>query len=179
MCVAQTFCDAIFNKSLPRFLPRDEDHRHCFPVADFFLADVLYPRFERLPDQLPVNRAVHPEWAVASFLRHGFVFALRRVAAIDHEHGQSLYNTELRRISYSKYGRYGAGGGNRTIRAYSFYVTYCKHTNARTAKPAVCPPPMYKIMYNEIGRCGVASSAQVLRRLRKTSKSAFQISLFR
>src|SRR5215831_4513963 len=50
----------------------------------------------------------------------------------------------------------GAGGGNRTIRAYSFYVTYCKHTNARTAKPAVCPPPMYKIMYNEIGRCGVA-----------------------
>src|SRR5215471_18684718 len=42
----------------------------------------------------------------------------------------------------------GAGGGNRTIRAYSFYVTYCKHTNARTAKPAVCPPPMYKIMYN-------------------------------
>ena len=50
----------------------------------------------------------------------------------------------------------GAGGGNRTIRAYSFYVTYCKHTNARTAQPAVCPPPMYKIMYNEIGRCGVA-----------------------
>src|SRR6516164_2357532 len=47
-----------------------------------------------------------------------------------------------------------AGGGNRTIRAYSFYVTYCKHTNARTAQPAVCPPPMYKIMYNEIGRCG-------------------------
>src|SRR5215471_5189500 len=43
----------------------------------------------------------------------------------------------------------GAGGGNRTIRAYSFYVTYCKHTNARTAKPAVCPPPMYKIMYNK------------------------------
>jgi hypothetical protein len=36
----------------------------------------------------------------------------------------------------------------RTIRAYSFYVTYCKHTNARTAQPAVCPPPMYKIMYN-------------------------------
>ena len=30
----------------------------------------------------------------------------------------------------------GAGGGNRTIRAYSFYVTYCKHTNARTAQPA-------------------------------------------
>src|SRR5215469_13003386 len=50
----------------------------------------------------------------------------------------------------------GAGGGNRTIRAYSFYLTYCKHTNARTAKPAVCPLPMYKIMYNEIGRCGVA-----------------------
>src|SRR6516164_9311418 len=48
-----------------------------------------------------------------------------------------------------------AGGGSRTIHAYSFYVTYCKHTNARTAKPAVCPPPMYKIMYNEIGRCGV------------------------
>ena len=43
----------------------------------------------------------------------------------------------------------GAGGGNRTIRAYSFYVTYCKHTNARTAQPAVCPPPMYKIMYNK------------------------------
>src|SRR5215469_3200785 len=42
----------------------------------------------------------------------------------------------------------GAGGGNRTIRAYSFYVTYCKHTNARTAQPAVCPTPMYKIMYN-------------------------------
>ena len=42
----------------------------------------------------------------------------------------------------------GAGGGNRTIRAYSFYVTCCKHTNARTAQPAVCPPPMYKIMYN-------------------------------
>ena len=41
----------------------------------------------------------------------------------------------------------GAGGGNRTIRAYSFYVTYCNHTNARTAQPAVCPPPMYKIMY--------------------------------
>jgi hypothetical protein len=37
--------------------------------------------------------------------------------------------------------------GSRTIRAYSFYVTYCKHTNARTAKPAVCPPPLYKIMY--------------------------------
>ena len=50
----------------------------------------------------------------------------------------------------------GAGGGNRTKRAYSFYVTYCKHTNARTAQPAVCPPPMYKIMYNEIGRFGVA-----------------------
>ena len=50
----------------------------------------------------------------------------------------------------------GAGGGNRTIRAYSFYVTYCKHTNARTAQPAVCPPPMYKIMYNKIGRCNVA-----------------------
>src|SRR5215471_11739945 len=48
----------------------------------------------------------------------------------------------------------GAGGGNRTILAYSFYVTYCKHTNARTAKPAVWPPPVYKIMYNEIGRCG-------------------------
>src|SRR6516225_8424792 len=46
----------------------------------------------------------------------------------------------------------GAGGGNRTIRAYSFYVTYCKHTNARAAQPAVCPPLMYKIMYNEIGR---------------------------
>src|SRR5215467_9788800 len=42
----------------------------------------------------------------------------------------------------------GAGGGGRTMRAYSFYVTYCKHTNARTAQPAVCPPPMYKIMYN-------------------------------
>jgi len=41
-----------------------------------------------------------------------------------------------------------AGGGNRTIHAYSFYVTYCKHTNARTAKPSVCPPPVYKIMYN-------------------------------
>jgi hypothetical protein len=54
----------------------------------------------------------------------------------------------------------GAGGGNRTIRAYSFYVTYCKHTNARTAQPAVCPPPMYKIMYNEIGRCGVAHRAR-------------------
>ena len=40
------------------------------------------------------------------------------------------------------------GVGGRTIRAYSFYVTYCKHTNARTAQPAVCPPPMYKIMYN-------------------------------
>src|SRR5215471_10919874 len=51
----------------------------------------------------------------------------------------------------------GAGGGNRTIRAYSFYVTYCKHTNARTAEPAVCPPPMYKIMYNEIGRFSVRS----------------------
>src|SRR6516225_3749750 len=50
----------------------------------------------------------------------------------------------------------GAGGGSRTIRAHSFYVTYCKHTNARTAQPAVCPRPMYKIMYNEIGRCGVA-----------------------
>ena len=34
----------------------------------------------------------------------------------------------------------GAGGGNRTIRAYSFCVTYCKHTHARTAQPAVCPP---------------------------------------
>jgi hypothetical protein len=58
----------------------------------------------------------------------------------------------------------GAGGGNRTIRAYSFYVTYCKHTNARTAQPAVCPPPMYKIMYNEIGRCGTtfALSATLL-----------------
>src|SRR6516225_10495012 len=43
----------------------------------------------------------------------------------------------------------GAGGGNRTIRAYSFYVTYCKHTNARTVQPAVCPPPMYKIMYKK------------------------------
>ena len=43
----------------------------------------------------------------------------------------------------------GAGEGNRTIRAYSFYVTYCKHTNARTAQPAVCPPPMYKIMYKK------------------------------
>src|SRR5215472_3428880 len=43
----------------------------------------------------------------------------------------------------------GAGGGNRTIRAYSFYLTYCKHTNARTAQPAVCPPPMYKIMYKK------------------------------
>src|SRR5215467_874247 len=43
----------------------------------------------------------------------------------------------------------GAGGGNRTIHAYSFYVTYCKHTNARTAQPAVCPPPMYKIMYKK------------------------------
>src|SRR6516162_11776367 len=43
----------------------------------------------------------------------------------------------------------GAGGGNRTIRAYSFYVTYCKHTNARTAQPAVCPLPMYKIMYKK------------------------------
>jgi hypothetical protein len=44
---------------------------------------------------------------------------------------------------------YGAGDGNRTIHAYSFYVTYCKHTNARTAQPAVCPPPMYKIMYKK------------------------------
>src|SRR6516165_6678582 len=43
----------------------------------------------------------------------------------------------------------GAGGGSRTIHAYSFYVTYCKHTNARTAKPSVCPPPMYKIMYKK------------------------------
>src|SRR6516225_3096067 len=43
----------------------------------------------------------------------------------------------------------GGGGGSRTIHAYSFYVTYCKHTNARTAKPAVCPPPMYKIMYKK------------------------------
>jgi hypothetical protein len=76
-----------------------------FPFADFFLADVPDHRFERLPDQLPVNRAVHAEWAVASFLRHGFVFALRRVAAIDREHGQSMYNTELRRLSYSKYSR--------------------------------------------------------------------------
>ena len=41
------------------------------------------------------------------------------------------------------------GGGSRTIRAYSFHVTYCKHTNARTAKPSVCPPPMYKIMYKK------------------------------
>jgi len=41
------------------------------------------------------------------------------------------------------------GVGGRTIRAYSFYVTYCKHTNARTAQPAVCPPPMYKIMYKK------------------------------
>src|SRR5215471_15391968 len=48
--------------------------------------------------------------------------------------------------------KYGAGGGNRTIHAYSFYVTYCKHTNARTAKPAVCPPPMYKIMYKKSRR---------------------------
>src|SRR6516164_2780578 len=55
----------------------------------------------------------------------------------------------------------GAGGGNRTIRAYSFYVTYCKHTNARTAQPAVCLPPMYKIMYNEIGRCGVAHRLKI------------------
>jgi len=55
MCVAQTSCDAIFNKSLPRILHRDEDHPHCFPVADFFLADVLDPRFERLPDQLPIT----------------------------------------------------------------------------------------------------------------------------
>src|SRR5215831_10352772 len=45
---------------------------------------------------------------------------------------------------------HGAGGGNRTIRAHSFYVTYCKHTNARTAQPAVCPPPMYKIMYKSL-----------------------------
>ena len=55
----------------------------------------------------------------------------------------------------------GAGGGNRTIHGYSFYVTYCKHTNARTAQPAVCPPPMYKIMYNEIGRCGVAHRLKI------------------
>jgi hypothetical protein len=41
----------------------------------------------------------------------------------------------------------GAGGGNRTRRGYSFYVIYCKHTNARTAQPAVWPPPVYKIMY--------------------------------
>ena len=41
------------------------------------------PRFERLPDQLPINRAVQPEWAVASFLRHGFVFTPRRAAAIE------------------------------------------------------------------------------------------------
>src|SRR6516165_7844585 len=59
----------------------------------------------------------------------------------------------------------GASGGNRTIRAYLFYVTYCKHTNARTAQPAVWPPPLYKIMYNEIGRCGVAHRARCLRRL--------------
>ena len=37
----------------------------------------------------------------------------------------------------------------RTIRAYSFYVTYCKHTNARTAKPAVWSPALHKIMYNK------------------------------
>ena len=50
-------------------------------------------------------------------------------------------------ISFESRRRNGAGGGNRTIRAYSFYVTYCKHTNARTAQTSVCPPPMYKIMY--------------------------------
>jgi two-component system NtrC family response regulator len=44
----------------------------------------------------------------------------------------------------------GAGGGNRTIRAYSFYVTYCKHTNARTAQPAVWADPVYKIMYKSL-----------------------------
>jgi hypothetical protein len=43
----------------------------------------------------------------------------------------------------------GGGGGSRTIRAYSFYVTYWKHRNARTAKPSVCPPPMYKIVYKK------------------------------
>jgi len=69
------------------------------------------------------------------------------------EHGQ---NDEYTLSILCKLLECGAGGGNRTIRAYSFYVTYCKHTNARTAQPAVCPPPMYKIMYNEIGRCGVA-----------------------
>jgi|SRR6516162_4562960 len=103
----------------PRFLhalpaPAPGCFPRRFPFADFFLADVPDPRFERLPDQLPANRAVHPEWAVASFLRHGFVFALRRVAAIAREHRQSLYNTELRRLSYSKYSRYGGGGGSRT-----------------------------------------------------------------
>ena len=51
--------------------------------VELFMRAYMDPRFERLPDQLPINRAVHPEWAVASFLRHGFVFALRRAAAIE------------------------------------------------------------------------------------------------
>src|SRR5215469_10962440 len=64
------------------------------------------------------------------------------------EHGQNDEYTLSNFQILCKLLECGAGGGNRTIRAYSFYVTYCKHTNARTAQTSVCPPRMYKIMYN-------------------------------
>ena len=74
-------------------------------------------------------------------------------------------------------------GGSRTIRAYSFYVTYWKHTNARTAKPAVCPPPMYKIMYKKFE--GRVSSRPLNAMLRsspsryRTASGSFQVDAMR
>ena len=75
-------------------------------------------------------------------LRHRLVFALRRVAAIDHEHGQSPYNTGISRLSCSKQRRWcRRGGGSNDTRL--LILRNLLQTYERQNRTTRCMPASY------------------------------------